>query len=431
MLFFLAVRNLAQHRKRTLLLGGALAGVTALLVILLALIASIQTTMRESATALVSGDLTVRGFYKITPGQTVPVLEGTPAVMDLIRREVPEVESMAVRARGWGRLVGPTRVLEQSLVGVDVADDPNLRRIIQVKDGDLDQLSRPDAILLFEKAAAKLGVKAGDNVTLSMPTIRGVANTVDLRVVAVARDVGLLSSGMSITSNAAMRQLFQIPSDATSSVHLYLRSREVPPDLPARVRDVLSKAGYRVLNADPQPFFMKYGGLNQEDWTGQKLDVGTWEDEVFVAKVTLPVLTLLSFALTLALLVVICLGVANSLWTSIRERTREIGSLRAIGMQRFQVLRMILAEGFVLGLGGALLGAAVGILACVVFSLLELPVPSAVQVLLMRHTLLLDVQPGAVLVSVFIITASTSFTSLLPSFLAARMKPINAIHHVG
>lgn len=431
MLFFLAVRNLAQHRKRTLLLGGALAGVTALLVLMLALIASIQTTMRESATALVSGDLTVRGFYKITPNQSVSVLEGAPAVMDVVRREVPEVESMALRTRGWGRLVGPNRVVELSLVGVDVADDPHLRRVIQVKDGDLEQLARPDALLLFEKMATKLGVKAGDSVMLSMPTVRGVANTVDLRVVVVARDVGLLSSGMAIASNAALRQLYQVPSDATSSVHLYLRTQEAPPDLAARVRDVLTRAGYRVLAADPQPFFMKYAALNQEDWTGQKLDVGSWEDEVFVAKVTLPALTVLSFGLTLALLVVICLGVANSLWTSIRERTREIGSLRAIGMQRFQVLRMILAEGFVLGLGGALFGAALGMLACGVFSLLELPVPSAVQVLLMRQTLLLDVQPGAVLVSVFIITACTSFTSLLPSFLAARMKPINAIHHVG
>jgi ABC-type antimicrobial peptide transport system permease subunit len=176
---------------------------------------------------------------------------------------------------------------------------------------------------------------------------------------------------------------------------------------------------------------MKYDGINQEDWTGQALDVGTWEDEVFVAKVAIPGLTVLSFGLTLALLVIISLGVANSLWTSIRERTREIGSLRAIGMQRGQVLRMILAEGFVLGLGGGLLGAAVGMLTCVAFSLLEMPVPTAVQVLLMRQTLLLDVHPGAVLVSVSIITASTSFTSLLPSFLAARMKPINAIHHVG
>lgn len=431
MLFLLALRNLAQHRKRTLLLGGALSGVTALLVILLALIASIQTTMRESATALVSGDLTVRGFYKISRGQSASVLTGTPALLELLRRELPEVESTAVRTRGWGRLVGPTNNTELGLVGVDVANDPHLRRIIQVQEGSLEALSQPDAILLFEKTAQKLGVKVGDSLVVSMPTMRGVANTLDVRVVAVARDVGVLSWGLAITTNAALNQLFQIPEDATSSVHLYLERTDDLPATQAHVREVLARAGYRVMEEDPQPFFMKYDGINQEDWTGQALDVGTWEDEVFVAKVAVPGLTVLSFGLTLALLVIISLGVANSLWTSIRERTREIGSLRAIGMQRGQVLRMILAEGFVLGLGGALLGASVGILLCVVLSLLELPVPTAVQVLLTRQTLFLDIRPGGVLVSVAIITASTSFTSLLPSFLAARMKPINAIHHVG
>ena len=34
------------------------------------------------------------------------------------------------------------------------------------------------------------------------------------------------------------------------------------------------------------------------------------------------------------LLVIIAVGIMNTLWIAIRERTREIGTLRAIGMQR-------------------------------------------------------------------------------------------------
>ena len=42
----------------------------------------------------------------------------------------------------------------------------------------------------------------------------------------------------------------------------------------------------------------------------------------------------------------------NTMWIAIRERTREIGTLRAIGMQRGGVLRMFLFESFQMGLIG-------------------------------------------------------------------------------
>ena len=51
-LFLIAFRNILQHSKRSLLLGGAIAGVTALLVFLLCLTSGIHATMLESATTL-------------------------------------------------------------------------------------------------------------------------------------------------------------------------------------------------------------------------------------------------------------------------------------------------------------------------------------------------------------------------------------------
>ena len=47
----------------------------------------------------------------------------------------------------------------------------------------------------------------------------------------------------------------------------------------------------------------------------------------------------------------------NTMWIAIRERTREIGTLRAIGMQRRAVLRMFLLESLMLGLVGTVGGA--------------------------------------------------------------------------
>ncbi|MFG1855596.1 ABC transporter permease [Actinomadura geliboluensis] len=72
------------------------------------------------------------------------------------------------------------------------------------------------------------------------------------------------------------------------------------------------------------------------------------------------VLVLLALSIVIA-----ALGIVNTLALSVVERTREIGLLRAIGMQRGQVRRMIRFEAVVISTFGALLGLAVGVVIAV------------------------------------------------------------------
>ncbi len=65
---------------------------------------------------------------------------------------------------------------------------------------------------------------------------------------------------------------------------------------------------------------------------------------------------LLGFAIIIAVL-----GITNTLMLSISERTKEIGMLRAIGMTRSQVRRMIRYESIIIALFGAVLGVVMGI----------------------------------------------------------------------
>ena len=65
----------------------------------------------------------------------------------------------------------------------------------------------------------------------------------------------------------------------------------------------------------------------------------------------------------LAMSVVISLfGIANSLFLSIHERTREFGLLRAIGATRTQVRRVVRYESVITAIIGGLLGIAIGLL---------------------------------------------------------------------
>ena len=67
--------------------------------------------------------------------------------------------------------------------------------------------------------------------------------------------------------------------------------------------------------------------------------------------------------LALVAVVVAAFGIVNTLSMSVIERVREIGVLRAAGMTRRQVWRMVVVEAGIVGLSGALVGSLTGVLA--------------------------------------------------------------------
>jgi putative ABC transport system permease protein len=71
------------------------------------------------------------------------------------------------------------------------------------------------------------------------------------------------------------------------------------------------------------------------------------------------IITMIQVLLALAILIAV-LGVINTLALSVLERTRELGLLRAVGLNRAQTMRMVTVEAVVISVFGALLGVAVG-----------------------------------------------------------------------
>ena len=72
-------------------------------------------------------------------------------------------------------------------------------------------------------------------------------------------------------------------------------------------------------------------------------------------------LLVMVYALLALALVIAVLGIVNTLALSVIERTREVGLLRAIGLSRAQLRRMITLESVVISVLGALLGVAMGL----------------------------------------------------------------------
>ncbi|MBK3564947.1 MULTISPECIES: ABC transporter permease [unclassified Streptomyces] len=131
------------------------------------------------------------------------------------------------------------------------------------------------------------------------------------------------------------------------------------------------------------------------------------------------VLLYLVYALLGLAIVIAVLGVVNTLALSVVERTREIGLLRAIGLGRRQLRRMIRLESVVIAVFGAVLGLGLGLVWGV----------SAQQVLALQGMKALAV-PWTTIVAVVIGSAVVGIVAaLLPALRASRMNVLAAIAH--
>jgi len=113
------------------------------------------------------------------------------------------------------------------------------------------------------------------------------------------------------------------------------------------------------------------------------------------------------------------IGVMNTMWMSVFERTREIGILRAVGWRRRQVLFTISLEAVAV----ALAGGALGILGGVVTANLLASLPWAEQFLSPAFP------PRVLLWAVLVAFLTGLFGGLYPAYRASRLSPIEALRH--
>jgi putative ABC transport system permease protein len=127
------------------------------------------------------------------------------------------------------------------------------------------------------------------------------------------------------------------------------------------------------------------------------------------------------WALVALVFVVASLGIVNTLTMNVLEQTRDLGALRAIGMKRGQVRKMIVAQALALGLISLVPGVVGGIGLAYLINLSTYPlmgVPIAFR---------LD---SSLVVGCFVVAlAVTVLAALVPARRAARLRVIEALQY--
>jgi putative ABC transport system permease protein len=427
----IAMRNLAQNRRRTLLLGGAIAAATLLLVLMAGMSNGVRQSMIRGLTATTSGHVNVEGIFKPTPDDTSTLIVDPAPLLEAIRKEVPDAELVVDRLSAELRIISPALTTRAEVTGIDLKREVRLGEVLKVVRGRIGDLSRPNTILLFEGHARRLAVTVGDSVTLTGETLLGAKNALDVEVVAIVQDLGRITTGTVLTSKQVVKDLLLVSPSSTSRILVYFSSLDVASERADHLRKAFARLGLRVLDPTNDPFWRVVQIAQGEEWKGQRIGVSTWEQALANFNWLLSLFKGITWTIVTLLLLVIVIGVMSTLWIIIRERTREIGALRAIGISRSGVLVMFLAETGILSLGASTLGALTGAGAARLLNLAHIKVGSSLHLFLMADHLVFASTPGTIGVAVAVITLVVTFFSLYPAYRASRLPPAVALRLEG
>ncbi|MBL7542334.1 MAG: ABC transporter permease [Bdellovibrionaceae bacterium] len=434
--FLIAYRNILQRRVRSLMLAAAIVAVSVIFSLLLALLQGVQDTMVGNGTALMTGHVNIAGFYKISQSSANPQVTKYPPLLEYAKEKIPEAAVIVDRVKAYGKVISEVDSTMIPMWGVNMDQEANVLGRLELEasaesnsPGDLKKLGESGTIALFAVHAKKLKVGVGDMVTVSVPTYRNMNNTKDVKVVAILKDVGMMSQFNAYLNANDVRALYQSKPDSTGQIMIYLKKLADVPAVEARIRKDLSDKGYVLMDKDANPFWMKFDRVAGESWTGQKLDITTWEDETSFLKWVVSLLSVLTFILTIVLSIIIVMGLINALWMSVKERTTEIGTLRAIGMQKSKVLWMFMLESLILSISSTAAGLILVGIMSQALNAAAIPIESdAFKMFLMTNNLSFHFGVAPALTTFFSLVTFFTLGSLIPAFQAAKLSPIVAIN---
>ena len=129
------------------------------------------------------------------------------------------------------------------------------------------------------------------------------------------------------------------------------------------------------------------------------------------------------------LFILISLGVINSLFMSIYERTYEFGVLSAIGTGRWEIITLVLLEALFLGVISALLGLPLGAVANYYFSLNGLPLGDLEfsGIMFGNGNLYTELAIDQFIFLPLYVILLTLITAIYPAFFASRIRPTEAL----
>jgi putative ABC transport system permease protein len=317
----LARENAMRNPGRTATTSSALMVGLGLVVFVAVFAAGMKATVDGSFDRLMTSDLIV----------TSESMEPLPNAADAALASVPGIRGVTPQYVDQIQVNGePSDAVVDMVNGVEPEQLRMVWAFEWLEDGSDELLGRlkGSAALVEEQFAETHGIRVGEDFIVQTPT----GARVHLQALGVYRDPMILG-GLVVE-----QRMFERASSIVDPVAYYIKRSDRTD--PAAVRRAVDAALAEFPAAKVQTTD------EYRDAIGGRLDQVVY----------------LLYALLAMSVVISLFGIANSLFLSIHERTREFGLLRAIGATRMQVRRVVRYESVITALIGGLLGIAIGLL---------------------------------------------------------------------
>lgn len=405
-LIALSVRNVFRNRGRSGLTMGAIGFGVLFTLLLGAFISGLGNVMIDDIVLGKTGALQVhrKGYDDVRENQ--------PLDLDF---DANGPELAAVRATPGVRAVSPRIVFggllnngSQSTMFTAIAYDPKqeFAALPWAKFGLAGQAvgedaGKPNGAVLGDELAGAMQLSQGKVATLQAATRAGQQNALDLDIVGTQNNGNAFEAKRMVYVPLAFAQDLLGMSGRVTELAVALDDREQIEEVSARLRTAL----------------------------GPQWEVQTWKqlrpnvaDVVRFQKQILMVIAIV-------FLVIAVIGVINTMLMAVLERTREIGTMMAVGVRRAKITWMFLLEGLALAAIGGTVG--ITIAGAIVFWLasrggIASTAPGATAV---YH--IIPVMPLELVVPTFLsATLGTLLAAAWPAWRAARLNPVDALRSI-
>lgn len=402
----IAWRNITRNRRRSLITGGIVAFGFASFALAGGFMAQSFDGLRLSAIRSGLGHVQFadpRAFEKSEASTLEFGIRRAGAALTILRTD-PQIDAAMPRLEFYGLVSTGGTSIPFAGTGVDPQAETRGSDIPKaVHDGTwLQPAAR--TVVIGRGLAKLLNARIGDNLTLLVTTPEGTLNAVDATVGGIA-DIFIreLSERYLALPLPLAQELLGAP-DTVSRYSVIVRDGADEATVAARLGDSLRQGGFNL---------------------GSRL----WRElAVFYQQVRVLYIGIFGFMGTV-LVVIVFLSTFNATLMSVTERTREIGTLRALGARSGRVSTGFVLEGALLGVASAIGGALLSLLITLIINLSEIRMPPPPG---MAKGIVINVQvlPEVYLLAALAMIVTLAMASFLPARRAARAPIVASLAHV-
>jgi ABC-type lipoprotein release transport system permease subunit len=434
----LALKNLFRQKKRTFTVGVNYAIVTFILVLLFSFSQGARVNITSNLVRASAGHITVAGQYVV----------GGRVFQGVLR--YPQIEKVARETLGQDLKVLPRYILRSSMynnglsrrvtfVGIDTALETGFRdQVIFLQGSWQEYVDHPNAVVLPAEVARYFELAYDDEVLVSTRTRFGAFNTATLRVKGVYQTGNFFIQNQLLAHFGFLQKLDLAEADAASALYLYLPNTSALGEKRERLVQALSLAGFEakkpkdgnsalaaVTAASPR-YELDSRGVDRVELT-----LATIGEVLGLVRNVLAAVNAIGALIAAIMLFIIAVSIFINMRMAINERLREIGTMRAIGVEAGGVTGLFVLENVLMALIFTLGGALLALLAVlVVRTAIPLPAAGSLGLFLNRGRLALVPRLTDILLVLAVTTGFTALFSFIPARRGGRIRPVEALTRV-